>query len=89
MIRPVLLFSVVKGMYNFTGLVIRVFQFLLMVPETKLLQSVVCTGMALDRGGLATYNRFTGSSFLSSGVALMRNALNQRLLHEFDSHIAR
>ncbi|OWF76010.1 hypothetical protein B4903_18310 [Yersinia frederiksenii] len=51
MIRPVLSFSVVKGMYNFTGLVIRVFQFLLIVPDTKLLQSVVWTGMALDRGG--------------------------------------
>ncbi|UXD27087.1 hypothetical protein FORC065_4387 [Yersinia enterocolitica] len=50
MIRPVLFSSVVKGMYHFTGLVIEVFQFLLMVLDMKLQQSVVCTGMALDRG---------------------------------------
>ncbi|AKF40145.1 hypothetical protein DVQ40_20340 [Yersinia enterocolitica] len=68
MIRPVLFSSVVKGMYHFTGLVIEVFQFLLMVLDMKLQQSVVCTGMALDRGGLATYNRFTGAALYKGGA---------------------
>ncbi|ATX62992.1 hypothetical protein D5F51_00520 [Yersinia hibernica] len=68
MIRPVLSSSVVKRVYNFTLWVIEVFQFLLMVPDMKLLQSVVCTGMALDRGGLATYNRPTGSLLYSTIV---------------------
>ncbi|OWF78717.1 hypothetical protein B4900_12810 [Yersinia rohdei] len=72
MIRPVLSFPVVKGMYNSTVSNIRAFRFFLIVPGTKLLQSVVCTGMALDRGGLATYNRFTRSAFLSSGVDCMK-----------------
>ncbi|HFR4115576.1 TPA: hypothetical protein ACHVKA_003605 [Yersinia enterocolitica] len=68
MIRPVFFSPVVKGMYHFTGLVIEVFQFLLMVLDMKLQQSVVCTGMALDRGGLATYNRFTGAALYRGGA---------------------
>ena len=61
MTRPAVSQPVVKGMYNITEWVIAVFRFLLIVTDTKLLQSVVCTGMALDRGGLATYNRFIKS----------------------------
>ncbi|OWF68247.1 hypothetical protein B4901_14500 [Yersinia frederiksenii] len=89
MIRPVLSFSVVKGMYNFTGLVIRVFQFLLIVPDTKLLQSVVWTGMALDRGGLATYNRFTRSSFLLSCAASLEGRAKTCACYLFDRPIVR
>ncbi|EKN5954994.1 hypothetical protein DVP42_13265 [Yersinia enterocolitica] len=105
MIRPVLFSSVVKGMYHFTGLVIEVFQFLLMVLDMKLQQSVVCTGMALDRGGLATYNRFTGAALYKGGAT--RAALYMTivfikwrrlgdgtsqiecLLHSVDGYIAR
>ncbi|QHB30838.1 hypothetical protein F0T03_00515 [Yersinia canariae] len=78
MIRPVLSSLVVKGVYNFTRWVIVVFQFLLMVPDTKLLQSVVCTGMALDRWGLATYNRPTRSSLYKTIVFIKLRCLCAR-----------
>ncbi|MFM1284538.1 hypothetical protein [Yersinia enterocolitica] len=95
MIRPVFFSSVVKGMYHFTGLVIEVFQFLLMVLDMKLQQSVVCTGMALDRGGLATYNRFTGAALYMTIVFIKWRRLGdgtskiECLLHSFDGYIAR
>ncbi|EKN5137357.1 hypothetical protein DVQ18_11285 [Yersinia enterocolitica] len=95
MIRPVLFSSVVKGMYHFTGLVIEVFQFLLMVLDMKLQQSVVCTGMALDRGGLATYNRFTRAALYKTIVFIKLRRLCdvaskiECLLHSFDGYIAR
>ncbi|EKN5921099.1 hypothetical protein DVQ06_17505 [Yersinia enterocolitica] len=95
MIRPVLFSSVVKGMYHFTGLVIEVFQFLLMVLAMKLQQSVVCTGMALDRGGLATYNRFTREALYKTIVFIKWRHLGdgtskiECLLHSFDGYIAR
>ncbi|AYD42389.1 hypothetical protein DXZ79_00560 [Yersinia rochesterensis] len=76
MIRPVLSSPVVKAVYNLARWMVGIFRFLLMlfrlslmffrfsliVTDTKLLQSVVCTGVALDRGGLATYNRSTRAS---------------------------
>ncbi|MGT3206388.1 hypothetical protein ACVST5_15075 [Yersinia enterocolitica] len=100
MIRPVFFSSVVKGMYHFTGLVIEVFQFLLMVLDMKLQQSVVCTGMALDRGGLATYNRFTGAALYKGGALQDHRFIKLRhlgdgaskiecLLHSVDGYIAR
>ncbi|QES99728.1 hypothetical protein FOB73_16525 [Yersinia pseudotuberculosis] len=70
MIGPVIFCENVKGVYRIKGAVIDIFQSLLIVTCRKLLQSVVCTGMELDRAGLATYNRFHRAP-VSSGTIFM------------------
>jgi hypothetical protein len=57
-------------MYKFTRIGAEDFWLLLIVIATKLLQSLVCTGMPLDIGGLATYNRFIKSITSSLSFAV-------------------